>query len=69
MFKLDRFSNKTYLTTGDIKTNSSGDVFVKAGDDYVADNGDYIKKVGSNYLNTRTGIDSTFGDPFGDDDE
>ena len=66
MLKVDKFSNHIYLTTGNIKTNETGDVFVKAGNDYIAQNGDYIKKTGSSYLNLRTGVNSTFGDPFGD---
>jgi hypothetical protein len=69
MLKFDRFSNHTYFTHGNIKTNELGNVFVKTGNDYVAQNGDYIKKVGSTYLNLRTGVNSNFGDPFGDDDE
>jgi hypothetical protein len=69
MIKVDRFSNHTYFTTGNIITNETGEVFVKVGDDYLAQNGDYIKKTGSSFLNLRTGVNSTFGDPFGDDDE
>jgi hypothetical protein len=67
MLKVDKFSNHIYLTTGNIKTNETGDVFVKAGNDYIAQNGDYIQKTGSSYLNLRTGVNSTFGDPFEDD--
>jgi hypothetical protein len=69
MLNNDRFSNHTYFTSGNIKTNELGDVFIKTGNDYVAQNSDYIKKIGSNYLNLRTGVNSTFGDPFGDDDD
>lgn len=69
MLKVDPFSGHVYATTGNIKTNEIGDVFVKVGDDYVANNGDYIKKTPCGYLNLRTGINSTFGDPFGSDYE
>ena len=69
MIKVDRFSNHTYFTTGNITTNETGEVFVKVGDDYLAQNGDYIKKTGSSFLNLRTGVNLTFGDSFGDDDE
>jgi len=69
MLKVDRFSGHIYFTSGNIKTNELGDVFVKTGNDYINNNGDYIKKVGSTYLNLRTGVNSNFGDPFGDDDE
>ena len=69
MLKVDRFSGHTYFTNGNIKTNELGDVFVKTGNDYINNNGDYIKKVGLTYLNLRTGVNSNFGDPFGDDDE
>ena len=69
MLKVDQFSGHTYLTTGDIKTDETGKLFVKTGNDYIAQNGDYIQKTGSGYSNLRTGVNSTFADPFGDDDE
>jgi hypothetical protein len=62
MFKIDKFSNHTYFTSGNTKTNELGEVFVKTGNDYVAQNGDIIKKIGLNYLNLRTGVNLTFGD-------
>jgi len=62
MFKIDKFSNHTYFTSGNNKTNEIGEVFIKTGNDYVTQNGDIIKKIGSNYLNLRTGVNLTFGD-------
>lgn len=69
MLKVDQFSGHTYLTTGNIKTDETGKLFVKTGNDYIAQNGDYIQKTGSGYLNLRTGVNSTFGDPFEDDED
>jgi hypothetical protein len=62
MFNNDKFSNHTYFTSGNTKTNELGEVFVKTGNDYVAQNGDIIKNIGLNYLNLRTGVNLTFGD-------
>ena len=66
MLKVDKFSNHIYQTTDNIKTNEHGTVFVKTGMDWIASNGDYIQQTNKGLVNLRTGVNSVFGDPFGD---
>ena len=69
MLNIDKFSGHVYFTSGNTKISDTGEVFVRTGNNYVSENGDFIKKVSNGYMNLSTGISSTFGDPFGDDDE
>lgn len=69
MYKINQFSGRAYLDAGNLKTSDTGQVFVKVGDDYIAPNGDYIKQIGNDLINLRTGVNSTFGDPFGGNHE
>ena len=66
MFEVNPFSAKTYTTTDTVKIANDGTSFVKAGNDWIASNGDYIQQTNNGLLNLRTGVNSTFGDPFGD---
>jgi hypothetical protein len=69
MIKTDLFSGRVYTTTGNIKTSSNGDTFVKTGDFWFGDKGQTIQETKDGLLNIGTGIRSTFGDPFMEDDD
>jgi hypothetical protein len=66
MFKTNLFSNNSYKTIDDVMVDQQGRTFFKSGDNWVANNGDFIQKINNDFLNQRTGVMSTFGDPFGD---
>jgi len=63
----DIFSGKVYTETSMMRLTEDGRVFTKVGDNYIAPNGEMIIKQGSHLLNTKTGIMSSFGDPFLED--
>ena len=63
----DIFSGKTYTETRMMRLTEDGNVFTKIGNNYITPDGELITKVGSQLMNTRTGVMSSFGDPFLDD--
>jgi hypothetical protein len=65
----DMFSGKVYTETPMMRLTEDGRVFTKVGDNYIAPNGEMIVKQGNHLLNTRTGIMSSFGDPFFEDEQ
>jgi hypothetical protein len=69
MLKTNQFSQHTYLTTGSIQTSENNKVFIQSNTNWIASNGDVIAKSPLGYLNLRTGVNETFGDPFGDSNE
>lgn len=69
MFETNRFSAKTYIVTETIKIRNDGKTFIKSGKDWISDDGTFIQHTNTGLLNVRTGVNSTFGDPFGDDDD
>jgi hypothetical protein len=69
MIDINIFSGKVYTTVGDVKVSQDGKTFVKSGEDWIGTNGDFIQQTSNGLLNSRTGIASTYGDPFGDDHE
>lgn len=69
MFETNIFSAKSYLTTDTVKVRDDGETFVKSGNDWISSSGNLIQKTSNGFLNLQTGINSTFGDPFGDDDD
>ena len=69
MIKTDIFSGRTYVTTGNVKTSSDGETFVKTGDFWFGNKGQTIQETKDGFLNIGTGVRSTFGDPFMEDDD
>ena len=69
MIKTDIFSGHTYVTTGNFKTSDTGETFTRCGNSWFSQDGDVIQKQGNGWMNLKTGVHSSFGDPFGDDDE
>lgn len=61
MNQTDKFSSHTF-TQGAIKTDETGQTFVKAGKDYVSQAGEVYTKTSFGYINTQTGINTTLGD-------
>jgi hypothetical protein len=66
MLKTNQFSSHTYLTTESIQTSETNKVFIQSNSNWIASNGDVIAKSPLGYLNLRTGVNETFGDPFGE---
>ena len=69
MFEINPFSSKTYVTNETVKISNDGTTFVKSGADWIGSNGGLIQQTNNGLVNLRTGVNSNFGDPFGDDDE
>ena len=69
MIKTNIFSGHTYTTTGNIKTSDTGETFVKTGDTWFGRNGSVIQKQGNDLVNLQTGVRSSFGDPFMEDED
>lgn len=69
MFEINIFTGKVYVTTDDLKIAQDGRTFVRSDDDWIGPNGDFIQQTSNGLLNSRTGIGSTYGDPFGGDHE
>lgn len=69
MFEVNPFSAKTYNISDKVKIAQDGTASVKVGNDWIAPNGDYIQQTNNGLLNLRTGVNSTFGDPFGDSND
>ena len=65
----DIFSGKVYTETDTMRIDQDGNVFIKIGNNYITPDGELITKVGSQLMNTRTGVMSSFGDPFLKDEE
>jgi hypothetical protein len=64
MIKVNQFSGETYFETETIKVASNGNTFTKMGSVWVGNNGEVIQKMGDQLLNTKTGVMSSWGDPF-----
>jgi hypothetical protein len=69
MIKTNIFSGHTYVTTGNVKTSDTGETFTRCGNSWFSQDGDVIQKQGNDWVNLKTGVRSSFGDPFGDDDD
>lgn len=65
----DIFSGNVYTETDSLRISQTGEVFVRSGDNYISPKGELIIKQGSQLMNTRTGVMSSFGDPFWEDNE
>jgi len=64
MIKVNIFSGHVYTETDNFKQSDTGDTFVKSGDTWFGQHGEVIQQRGDDLFNVRTGISSTFGDPF-----
>jgi len=64
MIKVDKFSGESYFETENIKVSSHGKTFSKLGESWVGSNGEIIQKMGNDLMNTKTGVMSSWGDPF-----
>lgn len=64
MFRTDIFSGKTYFETKNYKTSDDGTLFTRMGNTWLGSNGQQIEKVGDQLVNTKTGVMSSWGDPF-----
>lgn len=69
MIEINPFSGNVYTTTDTVKIGQDGKLFTKNGSNWIANNGDFIQKTNDGFLNLRTGVNETFGDPFGDSNE
>lgn len=66
MIEINPFSGNVYTTTDTVKIGQDGTFFINNGGNWIANNGDFIQKTNSGFLNLRTGVISSIGDPFGD---
>jgi hypothetical protein len=64
MIKVDRFSGHVYTETEYFKLSDTGNTFSKCGDTWFGTNGEVIQERDDGYFNLKTGIGSSFGDPF-----
>jgi len=64
MIEINKFSGHVYNETGNFKQSDTGEMFMKCGDTWFGENGEIIKQTETGYFNIKTGISSTFGDPF-----
>jgi hypothetical protein len=64
MIKVNIFSGHVYTETDNFKQSDTGDTFIKSGDTWFGQHGEVIQQRGDDLFNVRTGISSTFGDPF-----
>lgn len=64
MIKVDKFSGETYFETETTKVANNGNTFTKMGRSWVGNNGEVIQETGSGLMNTKTGVMSSWGDPF-----
>lgn len=63
------FSGDSYSKIGNTIIDQHGRTFSKAGDGWIAnDNGALIQKQGNEWVNLKTGIRSSFDDPFKSED-
>lgn len=69
MFEFNLFSGNSYNTTETTKIRDDGVVFIKQGNNWIGDNGQIIREDEDGFCNLNTGTSSSFGDPFGEDDD
>ena len=62
------FSGKTYTDAGSSLISPDGEVFSKVFNGYLSQDGNLIQKVGDGFMNMTTGVQSSFGDPFEDEE-
>ena len=67
MFKTNIFSGSTYFETKNHKTSADGTFFTKMGNTWTGSNGVQVQQVGDQLMNLKTGVMSSWGDPFKED--
>lgn len=68
MIEVNIFSGHTYTESGQTKIRDDGATFVRSGNMWLGPKGEVIQQAGNITRNLNNGIQSNFGDPFGDDD-
>lgn len=68
MIEVNIFSGHTYMESGQTKIRDDGALFTRSGNMWLGPQGQVIQQVGNITRNLNTGVQSHFGDPFGDDD-
>lgn len=64
MIEVNPFSGNVYVETGNTKQSAGGQVFMKCGDSWIGGDGQIIQIRNNELFNINTGISSTLGDPF-----
>jgi hypothetical protein len=64
MFKNNIFSGRTYYETKTTKVSDDGNTFIKNGNTWIGTDGEVIQKMGDDLINTKTGVMSSWCDPF-----
>lgn len=64
MIEVNPFSGNVYIETNNTKQSTDGQVFLKCGDSWIGGDGQIIQIRHDDLFNITTGISSTFGDPF-----
>ncbi len=67
MFKTNIFSGVTYFETKNYKSTDDGTLFTKMGHSWFGSNGVEVDEIGDQLINFKTGVMSSFGDPFKED--
>lgn len=63
---LNLFSGNSYTQTETSITRDDGKTFYKSGDLWIDDEATIVQYMGDELYNQKTGVSSSFGDPFGD---
>lgn len=63
---LNLFSGNSYTQTDTTITRDDGKTYYKSGDLWIDDESTIVQYMGDELYNQKTGVGSTFGDPFGD---
>jgi hypothetical protein len=64
MIEINKFSGHVYTEMGNMKHSNTGDIYMKCGDSWIGSNGQVVQIRNNDLFNPKTGISSTFGDPF-----
>ena len=64
MIEINKFSGHVYTEMGNTKQSNTGDIYMKCGNSWIGSNGEVIQIRNNDLLNLKTGVSSTFGDPF-----
>jgi hypothetical protein len=65
-FWTNLFSGNNYHKTESTIMRDDGKMFYKTGSMWIDDEGTTVQQMGNNLMNLNTGVDSRWGDPFGD---
>jgi hypothetical protein len=65
-FWTNLFSGHFYNKTESTIMRDDGKMFYKTGSMWIDDEGTTVQQMGNHQMNLNTGVDSRWGDPFGD---